>query len=57
MGWTVDQLLALDQEYDEVLREVAPKWLGVRDEAVAGDTADEWTRLLGEEARTDGADR
>jgi hypothetical protein len=49
MGWTLAELHGLDQEYDEVLRQVAPKWLGVAEvEPAAGESAEEWQRVLSE---------
>jgi hypothetical protein len=48
MGWTLDELHGLDQEYDEALRSVAPQWLGIKAEPTAGESAEEWTRILSE---------
>lgn len=51
MGWTLEYLLGLDPEYYDALMEVAPAWLGVKVEPQAGETADDWTRVLADEDR------
>lgn len=48
-GWTLEYLWSLDEEYDEALRRIAPAWLGVKPEDIAGETAADWTRVLNSE--------